>query len=300
MPRASTDELNCFLAVAREMSFTRAAAKIGISPSALSHAMRSLEERLSVRLLNRTTRSVSLTEAGQRLLDEIGPHLDAVALSLDGLSDLKGKPAGTVRITAGEHPAQKVLAPALADILPQYPGIKVEITVDSALTDIVSERFDAGIRMGAQIARDMIAVPIGPAIKMAVVGSPTYLAKAGTPNIPLDLTSHSCVGMRFPTLGGLAPWEFENADKEEVTVRVDGQLIVNNARLARQFAIDGHGLAYMPSHYTDQAVADGLLVRVLEPWCPPLAGYHLFYPSRRQPTQAFSILLKALQQRRIS
>ena len=300
MPRASTDELNCFLAVAREMSFTRAAAKLGISPSALSHAMRTLEERLGIRLLNRTTRSVALTEAGQRLVQEIGPHLDAVAQTLDGLSELKGKPAGTVRITAGEHPAQKVLAPALADILPKYPGIKVEITVDSTLTDIVTERFDAGIRMGAQIARDMIAVPIGPEIKMVVVGSPSYLARAGTPHVPQDLTAHSCVGMRFPTLGGVAPWEFENLDKQEVVVRVEGQLIVNNARLARQFAIDGLGLAYMPSHYTEDAVAEGALVRVLEAWCPLLAGYHLFYPSRRQPTQAFSILLRALQERRIS
>lgn len=298
MPRAGTDDLNAFLAVAREKSFTRAAARLGVQPSALSHTIRGLEERLGVRLLNRTTRSVSPTEAGERLMSTIAPHLEAIDLQLEALSAMRDKPAGTVRITAGEHPAEHVLAPVLARILPDYPDIRVEVVVDASLTDIVTDRFDAGIRMGDMIARDMIGIPLGPEMRVAVVASPGYFRQRGIPDTPRDLTLHRCINMRFPTLGGLHPWEFGDGSGQKLQVRVEGQLIVNNARLARRAAVDGLGIACVPEHYVQEELADGRLERVLENWCEPFPGYHLFYPgpNRRQPTAAFSILLKALQE----
>ncbi|RVA10476.1 LysR family transcriptional regulator [Mesorhizobium sp. M7A.F.Ca.US.002.01.1.1] len=296
MPRDNLNELTAFLAVAREESFTRAAAKLGVSQSALSHTVRALEERLGVRLLTRTTRSVSPTEAGERLLRTVGPRLDEIETELIALSALREKPAGTIRITAGEHAADAVLWPAIAPLLPDYPDIKVEIIVDYGLTDIVAERFDAGVRLGEQVARDMIAVRIGPDMRMAVVGSPAYFATRPKPRTPQDLTTHNCINLRLPTYGGLYAWEFEKAGRE-LKVRVEGQLVFNTAALRMNAVLAGLGLAYLPEEQVTAHLANGRLVRVLADWCGPFPGYHLYYPSRRQPTPAFSLLVDALRYR---
>jgi len=296
MPRDSLNDLAAFLAVARERSFTRAAAKLGVSPSALSHAMRGLEERLGVRLLTRTTRSVAPTEAGERLLDRIGPHFEGIEAELAALSELRAKPAGTVRITALDHAAETVLWPAVERLLPEYPDIVVEISVDNALTDIVEGRFDAGIRLGEQVARDMIAMPIGPPLRMACVGAPTYLAQAPAPVEPQDLAGHACINLRFATSGGLYAWEFEK-DGRELRVRVEGPLIVNDPRLIRRAAVAGVGLGFLPEDHVRDDLAAGRLVRLLEDWTPPFPGYHLYYPSRRQHSPAFAVVLEALRYR---
>ncbi|MER8846259.1 MULTISPECIES: LysR family transcriptional regulator [Mesorhizobium] len=296
MPRDNLNELTAFLAVAREKSFTRAAAKLGVSQSALSHALRSLEERLGVRLLTRTTRSVSPTEAGERLARTVGPRLDEIESELAALSALREKPAGTIRINAGEHSADTVLWPAVARLLPQYPDIRVEIVVDYGLTDIVAGRYDAGVRLGEQVARDMIAVRIGPDMRMAVVGSPAYFARRPKPRTPQDLTDHNCINLRLPTHGGLYAWEFEKAGRE-LKVRVDGQLIFNTAGLRMNAVLAGVGLAYLPEDQVTAHLADGRLLRLMADWCPPFPGYHLYYPSRRQATPAFTLLLDALRYR---
>ncbi|MER9935449.1 LysR family transcriptional regulator [Mesorhizobium sp. M0088] len=296
MPRDNLNELTAFLAVAREESFTRAAAKLGVSQSALSHTVRALEERLGVRLLTRTTRSVSPTEAGERLARTVGPRLDEIEAEIAALSALREKPAGTIRITAGEHAADAILWPALAKFLPDYPDIKVEIIVDYSLTDIVAERFDAGVRLGEQVARDMIAVRIGPDMRMAVVGSPAYFAKWPKPRTPQDLTTHNCINLRLPTYGGLYAWEFEKAGRE-LKVRVEGQLVFNTAALRMNAVLAGLGVAYLPEEQVTALLADGRLVRVLADWCAPFPGYHLYYPSRRQATPAFSLLVDALRYR---
>ncbi|RVA75047.1 LysR family transcriptional regulator [Mesorhizobium sp. M7A.F.Ca.CA.001.08.2.1] len=296
MPRDNLNELTAFLAVAREESFTRAAAKLGVSQSALSHTVRALEERLGVRLLTRTTRSVSPTEAGERLLRTVGPRLDEIETELIALSALREKPAGTIRISAGEHAADAALWPAIAPLLPEYPDIKVEIIVDYGLTDIVAERFDAGVRLGEQVARDMIAVRIGPDMRMAVVGSPTYFATRPKPRTPQDLTTHNCINLRLPTYGGLYAWEFEKAGRE-LKVRVEGQLVFNTAALRMNAVLAGLGLAYLPEEQVTAHLANGRLVRVLADWCGPFPGYHLYYPIRRQATPAFSLLVDALRYR---
>ncbi|RUT86567.1 MULTISPECIES: LysR family transcriptional regulator [unclassified Mesorhizobium] len=296
MPRDNLNELTAFLAVAREESFTRAAAKLGVSQSALSHTVRALEERLGVRLLTRTTRSVSPTEAGERLARTVGPRLDEIEAEIAALSALREKPAGTIRITAGEHAADAILWPALATFLPDYPDIKVEIIVDYSLTAIVAERFDAGVRLGEQVARDMIAVRIAPDMRMAVVGSPAYFAKWPKPRTPQDLTNHNCINLRLPTYGGLYAWEFEKAGRE-LKVRVEGQLVFNTAALRMNAVLAGLGLAYLPEEQVTALLADGRLVRVLADWCAPFPGYHLYYPSRRQATPAFSLLVDALRYR---
>ncbi|AMX94122.1 LysR family transcriptional regulator [Mesorhizobium sp. M7A.F.Ca.US.014.04.1.1] len=296
MPRDNLNELTAFLAVAREESFTRAAAKLGVSQSALSHTVRALEERLGVRLLTRTTRSVSPTEAGERLLRTVGPRLDEIETELIALSALREKPAGAIRITAGEHAADAVLWPAIAPLLPDYPDIKVEIIVDYGLTDIVAERFDAGVRLGEQVARDMIAVRIGPDMRMAVVGSPAYFATRPKPRTPQNLTTHNCINLRLPTYGGLYAWEFEKAGRE-LKVRVEGQLVFNTAALRMNAVLAGLGLAYLPEEQVTAHLANGRLVRVLADWCGPFPGYHLYYPSRRQATPAFSLLVDALRYR---
>ncbi|MER8807184.1 LysR family transcriptional regulator [Mesorhizobium australicum] len=296
MPRDNLNELTAFLAVAREKSFTRAAAKLGVSQSALSHALRSLEERLGVRLLTRTTRSVSPTEAGERLARTVGPRLDEIESELAALSALREKPAGTIRITAGEHSADTVLWPAIARLLPQYPDIRVEIVVDYGLTDIVAGRYDAGVRLGEQVARDMIPVRIGPDMRMAVVGSPAYFARRPKPRTPQDLTDHNCINLRLPTHGGLYAWEFEKAGRE-LKVRVDGQLIFNTAGLRMNAVLAGVGLAYLPEDQVTAHLADGRLLRLMADWCPPFPGYHLYYPSRRQATPAFTLLVDALRYR---
>ena len=296
MPRDSVHDLHAFLAVARERSFTRAAARLGLSPSALSHAIRGLEERLGLRLLTRTTRSVAPTEAGERLLGTLGPAFDAIDLTLAALTALRETPAGTIRITAGEHAAETLLWPVLERLLPGYPDIKVEIDVDNSLTDIVAGRYDAGIRLGEQVAQDMVAVRIGPDLRMAVVGTPAYLAQRGRPTTPQDLTGHACINLRLPTLGGLYAWELEQ-DRREVRVRVDGPLVVNTAPLLVKAALAGLGLACIFEDQVQAPIAEGKLVRVLEDWCPPFPGYHLYYPSRRQPTPAFALLVEALRHR---
>lgn len=295
MARENYNDLLAFLAVARERSFTRAAAQLGVSPSALSHTIRTLEARLGLRLLTRTTRNVAPTEAGERLASELTPNFADIDAALAKLSELRDKPSGTLRITSGEHAASSILWPALRKLLPDYPDIHVEVISDSSLTDIVAERFDAGIRLGEQVARDMIAVPIGPPIRMAVVGSPAYLASRPKPKTPRDLTGHDCINIRFLTRGGLYAWEFEKKGRP-LNVRVEGRLTFNNTRHVITAALDGFGLACVPEDMVLADIADGKLQRLLADWCPPFPGYHLYYPSRRQPSPAFSLLVKALRQ----
>lgn len=296
MRRHNVHDLLAFLAVARERSFTRAAARLGVSQSALSHTIRGLEERLGLRLLTRTTRSVAPTEAGERLVRIAGPRFEEIDAELAALSELREKPAGTIRVTTGEHAAETILWPALAELLPSYPDIKVELIVDYGLTDIVAERYDAGVRLGEQVARDMIAVRIGADLRMAVVGAPSYFAGRATPKKPQDLTAHDCINLRLPTYGGFYAWEFEKRGRE-LKVRVDGQLVFNNIALRLNAALAGLGLAYLPEDQVATPLADGRLIRVLADWCPPFSGYHLYYPSRRQPAPAFALLVDALRYR---
>ncbi|KQY63057.1 LysR family transcriptional regulator [Ensifer sp. Root142] len=290
------NDLAAFAVIAREKSFTRAAAKLGVSPSALSQTMRNLEERLGLRLLTRTTRSVSSTEAGERLLRTVAPRFEEIEAELVALGELRDKPAGTVRLTAGEHPAISILQPALKRFLPDYPDIAVEIIVDYGLTDIVAEGYDAGVRMGEQVAKDMIAVRIGPNMRMVVVASPAYFERHPLPQTPQDLTAHTCINIRLPTYGGLFPWGLEK-DGREVKVRGDGQLVFNSLSMRLSSALDGLGVAYMPEDQVLAHVAEGRLVRVLEDWCPSFPGYHLYYPSRRQQSPALALLVDVLRYR---
>ncbi|MGY3616950.1 LysR family transcriptional regulator [Bradyrhizobium sp. USDA 10063] len=298
MDRENASDLLAFLAVARERSFTRAAAKLGISQPTLSEIVRGLEERLGVRLLNRTTRSVTPTQAGERLFLKIGPKFDEMDVELAALSELREKPAGTIRITSTEHAADAILMPALANILPHYPDIKVEVLIDYGLTNIVAAQYDAGIRPGELVARDMISVRVGPDLRMAVVGAPSYFANRKRPRAPQDLTQHNCINLRLPTHGGsLYVWEFEKNGRE-LNVRVEGQLVFNGAGALLNAALKGFGLAYLTESQVQPYLSNGQLVRVLSDWCPPFSGYHLYYPSRRQPSPAFSLLVDALRYRR--
>jgi DNA-binding transcriptional LysR family regulator len=290
------NDLAAFTTVARERSFTRAAAKLGVSPSALSQTIRNLEERLGLRLLTRTTRSVASTEAGERLLRTVAPRFEEIEAELAALSELREKPAGTVRITAGEHPAISVLQPALKRFLPEYPDIQIEIIIDYGLTDIVSEGYDAGVRMGEQVAKDMIAVRIGPDMRMAVVGSPAYFEQYSLPQTPQDLAAHKCINIRLPTYGGLFPWGLEKDDRE-VKVRGEGQLVFNSLGMRLSSALDGLGVAYIPEDQVLPYIAAGQLVRVLEDWCPKFPGYHLYYPSRRHSSPALTLLIENLRYR---
>lgn len=287
------DQLAIFSVVAQERSFTRAAARLGMSQPALSRAMRQLEERLGVRLLSRTTRSVAPTEAGERLLQVVAPRFEEIDQEMAMLSEFRDKPAGKLRITAGEHSAITVLQPVLAKLLPDNPDLNIEIIVDYAFTDIVAEGFDAGVRLGPQVAKDMIAMRIGPDMRMAVVGSPAYFAQHPKPLIPNDLTAHNCINLRMPTHGGLYVWEFEKSG-QELQVRVEGQLVFNTIAMRLEAALQGLGLAFMPEDLVQEAVAQGRLTRVLEDWCEPFSGYHLYYPSRRQTSPAFTLLREAL------
>lgn len=289
-------DLAVFGTVARERSFTRAAAKLRVSPSALSQTIRNLEERLGVRLLTRTTRSVAPTEAGERLLRTITPRFEEIEAELAALSAFRDKPAGTIRITAGEHPAISVLQPALKSILPDYPDIKVEIIIDYGLTDIVKEGFDAGVRMGEQVAKDMVAVPIGPQMRMAVFASPEYFKRYPIPKTPQDMTAHNCINIRLPTYGGVFSWGLEKKGRE-VKVRGEGQLILNSLAMRLSSALDGLGIAYMPEDQALPYITDGRLIRVLEDWCPWFPGYHLYYPSRRQQSPALALLANILRYR---
>ncbi len=287
------DEIAAFALVARERSFTRAGAKLGVSPSALSQTIKALEARLGLRLLTRTTRSVAPTEAGERLLLTVAPRFEEIEQVLADLSGMRDRPAGAVRITAGEHPVLTVLQPALSRLLPSYPDVKVEISVDYGLVDIVAEGFDAGVRLGEQVAKDMVALRIGPDMRMAVAGSPAYFAKHPRPQTPQDLTSHNCINARLPTYGGLFPWEFEK-DGHELRVRVEGQLVFNTIRPRLDSTLHGLGLAYMPEDIVAPYIGSGELIRVLEDWCPPFPGYHLYYPSRHHNSPAFSLLVETL------
>jgi DNA-binding transcriptional LysR family regulator len=296
MPRQNVNDLLAFRAVAQERSFTRAAAQLGVSPSALSHAMRALEERLGLRLLTRTTRSVVPTVAGERLLGAIGPLFDGIETELAALNELRDKPAGLIRITTGIHPAETILRPALSRLLPAYPDIQIELCVQAGFTDIVAERFDAGVRLGETIAQDMVAVRIGPDMRMAVVASPAYFAVHDPPASPHDLARHNCINLRFPTLGGLYAWEFDQ-DGRAINVRVEGQLIVNDIALALHAARDGLGIAYLPEDYVLRDSCEGRLTQVLQEWCAPFPGYHLYYQSRRQHSAAFQVLVDLLRYR---
>ena len=296
MRREELVDLNAFLSVAEERSFTRAAAKLGTSQSSLSHTIRRLEARLGVRLLTRTTRSVAPTEAGERLLGALKPALDSIGTQLTSLGELREKPAGTIRITTSEHAASTILWPALERLLPHYPEIHVELSIDSGLTDIVTERFDAGVRLGEALAKDMIAVRIGPALRMAVVGSPVYFKKRSIPRTPHDLAEHQCINLRMLSAGGLYAWELEKSGRE-VRVRVEGRLAFNNVNMIVRAAIAGFGLGFVMEDQIGARLADGSLMRVLEDWCPPFPGYHLYYPSRRQPSAAFALLVDVLRYR---
>ena len=296
MARTDLNDIAAFLAIAREGSFTRAAAKLGVSPSALSQTVRNLEGRLGLRLLTRTTRNLAPTDAGDRIIQAVGPKLEEVDAELAALTALRDKPAGTVRLSAGEHAADLILWPAVHKLLPHYPDIAVEIVIDNGLTDIVAERLDAGVRLGEQVARDMVAVRIGPDLRMAVVGSPEYFQGRKRPGTPQDLTGHSCINLRLPTAGGLYAWEFEK-DGRELRVRVEGQLVFNTATMSVKAALAGAGLAFVPEDRVREPINEGRLTRVLSDWCPPFSGFHLYYPSRRQPTPAFALLVDALRYR---
>jgi len=285
--------LESFLEVARERSFTRAAAKLGVSQSALSHTIRGLEERLGVRLLTRTTRSVAPTEAGARLIETVEPHFLGITEQIAALSVFREKPAGNIRITASEHATRTVLWPRLQPLLAEYPDIRVEIGIESAFTDIVAERYDAGVREGERVERDMIAVRIGPDLRMALVGAPSYLAGRRRPSAPADLTEHRCINLRLASYGGFYAWEFER-DGKPVNVRVEGQLAFNNSGLILEAALNGFGLAFLPSDMVQRHIESGALEHLLEDWCPPYPGYHLYYPSRRQALPAFALVVEAL------
>ncbi|MBT2372180.1 LysR family transcriptional regulator [Pseudomonas fluorescens] len=293
MVRRNLNDLLSFVTVAREGSFTRAASILGVTQSALSQAISGLEARLQIRLLTRTTRSVSPTVAGERLLRAIGHRFDEIEAELDMLTELRDKPAGTVRITCGDHVLRNTLLPTLTPLLHEYPDIQVEFDVNYGFRDIVADRFDAGVRLGDTIDKDMIAVPIGPPLRMAVVATPSYFATRAVPKNPRDLMNHSCINQRMQTSGGLYVWDFERRGKQ-LNVRVTGQLTFNTSVHIVDAALSGLGIAYLPEEEFEPHLQEGRLMRVLDDWCPPFAGYYLYYPSRRQPSPAFSLVSNAL------
>jgi DNA-binding transcriptional LysR family regulator len=297
MRRQNVNDFVAFVAVAREQSFTKAAAQLGVSQSALSYTIRTLEARLGLRLLTRTTRSVSPTEAGERLLNRIGPRFDEIEIEIAALSGMRDKPAGTVRITTVEHAAETILWPKLTPVLVEYPDIDVEIISDYGLKDIVADRYDAGVRLGEQVDKDMISVPIGPDFRFAVVGAHAYFKDRKPPINPRDLTEHSCIKLRLPTHGGFYVWDFYKGGRE-LKVRIEGRTAFNTLAMMRQAALDGFGLAYLPLDQVEAALDEGRLVRVLADWSPPRTAYHLYYPSRRQQSPAFALVLEALRFRK--
>jgi DNA-binding transcriptional LysR family regulator len=297
MRREQLADLTAFLAVAEERSFTRAAAKLGTSQSALSHTVRRLETHLGLRLLTRTTRNVAPTDVGERLLETLRPALDDIDTKLATLTELREKPSGTIRITTSEHAANAILWPVIRRLLPDYPDLTIELNIDQSFTDIVEGRFDAGVRLGESLAKDMIAVPIGPEMRMAAFASPDYLSRHGAPETPHELTNHKCINLRLPTLGGLYAWEF-GKDGHELKVRVEGQLILNDVPMIVEAAREGFGIGFLPEDHVLPLIDDGQLVRLLDDWCAPFPGYHLYHPSRRQPSSAFTLLVDALRYRR--
>lgn len=292
MARRNLNDLLAFVTVAREGSFTRAGAVLGVSQSALSQAIKALEERLEIRLLNRTTRSVSATPAGERLLQAIGRRFDEIEAELDALTELRDKPAGSVRITSGDHVLRTILLPKLLPVMHRYPDINIEFDVSYGFRDIVADRFDAGVRLGESIDKDMIALPISPKLRMAAVASPAYFENHPIPKVPEDLTRHNCINIRFPS-GGVYVWEFERRDRQ-VNVRVEAQAIFNTSPHIVLAALEGLGIAFLPEEEFAPHIEEGRLVRVLQDWCPPFSGYHLYYPSRRQHSPAFSLVVDAL------
>jgi DNA-binding transcriptional LysR family regulator len=297
MARENLNDLLAFLAVARERSFTRAAAQLGVSQSALSHTIRGLESRLGLRLLTRTTRSVAPTPAGERLIATLAPRFEEIDAELAALAELRDASAGVVRITTDEHAARSILWPKLAPLLSGYPDIKVEMIIDYGLTDIVAQQFDVGVRLGDQVAKDMIAVRIGPDLRMAVVGAPAYFAQHGRPRTPRELPEHNCINLRLPTYGGLYAWEFEKAG-QQLKVRVEGQFVFNGTLQMLEAALDGGGLAYVPEDLARPHIAAGRLKAVLKDWWPLFPGYHLYYPSRRQSSRALGVVVEGLRYRR--
>ena len=293
MPKDSYNDLLAFIAVAREQSFTRAAAQLGVSQSALSHLIRALEAKMGVRLLTRTTRSVSPTEAGERLMRSIAPRFQEIEAALMAVGELRDKPAGTLRITATENAADTVLWPKLAKVLPKYPQIKVEISTESRFIDIVTERYDIGVRLGDDLARDMHSVRISPDMRIAIVGSPAYLAKHPAPLKPQDLAAHDCINLRLMNHGELYAWELRKG-RHQVNVRVEGQLVFNGTKQILQAALAGFGLAYIPEDMARPHIARGRLQPVLQDWCPAFPGYYLYYPSHRQPSRAMAVVIDAL------
>jgi DNA-binding transcriptional LysR family regulator len=296
MKRDELGDLVAFLTVAEERSFTRAAAQLGTSQSSLSHTVRRLEERMGLRLLTRTTRNVAPTEAGEQLAETLRPAFNDIRSRLDALDAMRHKPAGTIRITAIRHAAETIVMPAVKSMMREYPDINVEISVENRLVDLVAERFDAGVRLGEHVEKDMIAVRIGPELRMLVVGSPDYFQRHPKPTTPHDLTQHSCINLRLPTLGGLYSWEFER-DGRPLNVRVDGQFICNDVAMIVDAAVNGFGLTCLPDDYLLPLVREGKLIPVLEDWSPPFPGYHLYYPSRRLASPAFALLVDALRYR---
>ncbi|GFM88730.1 LysR family transcriptional regulator [Pseudomonas cichorii] len=293
MPPESFNDLSAFTVVATERSFTRAAAKLGVSQSALSHTIRNLEARLGLRLLTRTTRSVSPTEAGERLLRTVKPRFEEIESELAILTEDRENPVGTVRITASEHASITIISPALIKLLPQYPQINVEVNIDSGLVDIVAERYDMGVRLGDRVAKDMIAVRMSPDLRWVVVGAPSYFAKHPRPQVPQDLTAHNCINIRFPTHGDLFAWDFAK-DDQELKVKVGGQLTFNSVALRLDAVLAGLGLAYLPEDRVEQFISEGKLINVLDDWCPTCPGYHLYYPNRQYSSCAFSLVVEAL------
>jgi len=296
MQRENFNDLFAFVTIARVGSFTRAAAQLGVSQSALSHTLRALEARLGIRLLTRTTRSVSPTEAGERLLLTVGSRFEEIEAELAALSDLRDKPAGTIRITTAEHAADSIIWPKLAKCLLDYPDIKVEISVDYGLTDIVAQRYDAGVRLGDQVEKDMVAVRIGPDLRMAVVAAPSYFAKRPPPQTPQDLAAHDCINLRLPTHDSFLIWEFER-NNHALKAHVHGQWAFNNGTAILRAALAGFGLVYLPEDMIEQHVVEGRLVAALHEWCPQFPGYHLYYPNRRQSSPAFKLVVDALRYR---
>ncbi|WCR09799.1 LysR family transcriptional regulator [Paracoccus stylophorae] len=294
--RENINDLLAFAAVATDQSFTRAAARLGTSQSSLSRTIRKLEERLGVRLLTRTTRSVSPTEAGGRLLQKIGPRLDEIEAELEALGALRDKPAGNVRINCSEYAAESVVWPKLAKVLPAYPDIKVEIFIQHSFADIAAERFDAGVRLGESLEKDMIAVRIAPDDRLIAVGSPSYFERHAPPETPRDLTAHSCINLRLATRGGLYAWEFEK-DGASLNVKVEGQVTFNTIRPMVDAALAGFGIAFVPESGLHAHLVSGALVQVLDDWCQPFSGFHLYYPSRRQQSSAFEVVMTALRHR---
>jgi DNA-binding transcriptional LysR family regulator len=293
MARENLNDIVAFLAVARDKNFTKAAARLGVSQSALSHTVRGLESRLGLKLLTRTTRSVAPTEAGERLMNAVGPHFEDIQTELNALSALRDKPSGTVRITAGLHVTETILWPKLQPMLRKNPEVRLEITVDYGMANIVADRYDAGVRLGEQVAKDMIAVRIGPDFRFVVVAAPSYFANRPEPRTPADLTQHKCINLRFPTHGGLYAWEFERGGRE-LNVKVEGQLVFNNSRQILEAALAGFGVAYLPENTVVPHVERRRLIQVLDTWCAPFPGYHIYYPSRLQSSPALALVVNAL------